>query len=126
MTTQALRRRTEQDWLKVISLHSWENPRLFNRCVAIIWWDYVEYIRPAPTMRQIIDTAYGRLGGDALDRAIDVPPSEVEQCLVKCGYRSDIAHERARIKTWQTEKLVRLAPVKRSSMANTLKELGIL
>ena len=134
MTTKHLRKRTEQEWLTIISQHTWNNPKLFHRCVTIIWWDYVEYIKPALTMRQIIDTAYGRLGGDNLDRATDVPPSEVERVLIKCGYQPEQAHERARTKAWQTEKQAKAKLARagqperrgRPSLKQKIKALGVI
>ena len=104
MTTKHLRKRTEQEWLNIISQHTWNNPKLFHRVLAIVRWDYVEYLKPAETMKRMLDITYGRLAGEELDRAVDVPEADVERALIKCGYQPEIAHERARIKTWQTEK----------------------
>lgn len=77
-TTKHLRKRTEQEWLNIISQHTWNNPKLFHRVLAIVRWDYVEYLKPAETMKRMLDVTYGRLAGEELDRAVDVPEADVE------------------------------------------------
>jgi hypothetical protein len=76
--------------------------------LAIVWWDYAEYLKPAETMKRMLDVTYGGLIGEELDRAVDVPEADVERVLIKCGYQPEQAHERTRIKTWQTEKRAKM------------------
>ena len=84
-----LSKRTEAEWLRIISNYTHKDPQLWAQVIAIVWWDFGAQLEGgSPEMKKILPLAY--------HVKQDLPHEYLKRALLNIGYCESFAEQRSK------------------------------